>query len=124
MPYKDKEKYLAYQHKFKTERREILLATKRAWRDSNKDKIRNYDLNRKDLPKTKYTQQKAQAKRRGISWEFTFESWWKMWEESGKWEQRGYSKGKYCMCRKNDVGPYSTSNVIIASTEENKRKDV
>lgn len=124
MPYKDKEKYLSYQKKFKEERRETLLEVKKAWRDANKDKIRQYDLDRKQLPKTRYMQQRAQANRRGIPWEFTFETWWNMWEESGKWDLRGASKGKYCMCRKNDIGPYSKENVVIATTEENKSKNV
>ena len=64
-------------------------------------------------PIAKYSFHKNNSTKRGISWEFTFESWWKMWEESGKWEQRGKSKDSFCMCRKGDVGPYSPENCYI-----------
>ena len=53
MPYKDKEKYLAYQKKFKEERRETLLEVKKAWRDSNKDKIKQKEKEYRDNNKDK-----------------------------------------------------------------------
>ena len=72
-------------------------------------------------PKGKYSLHKYSAARRKISWEFTFDTWWKMWEESGQYLNRGGGKGKYCMCRYNDEGPYSPNNVYIATTETNKK---
>jgi hypothetical protein len=71
-------------------------------------------------PRALFNAQRASAKRRknpdgsiGIPWELTFEEWWAIWEASGKWEQRGRKRGKYCMCRHNDCGPYAVGNVYI-----------
>jgi hypothetical protein len=44
------------------------------------------------------------AKGRGIGWNFTFESWLKYWQDSGRWEQRGRHRGEYVMFRINDEG--------------------
>ena len=59
------------------------------------------------------------AKSRGIPWHFTFEIWWKVWQESGRWAQRGNLKGHFVMARRGDVGPYSIENVRIITTEKN-----
>lgn len=68
-----------------------------------------------------YQRQKDTAKQRGIEWRFTFASWWRMWEESGKWEMRGRTKGMggWEMSRPGDVGPYSPDNVVIVTHREN-----
>jgi hypothetical protein len=42
-----------------------------------------------------------------------------MWQDSGKWEQRGRKQGQYCMARKGDVGPYSPDNVDIITIRQN-----
>jgi hypothetical protein len=76
---------------------------------------------RRKTPQYYYNQHKQSAKRRGIAWEFTYETWWKVWEDSGKWEQRGCKAGQYCMRRKDDVGPYSPDNVFIGSVVDNNR---
>lgn len=41
---------------------------------------------------------------------------------SGKWDERGDTRGKYCMARFNDAGPYSTDNVKIILFEDNTRE--
>jgi hypothetical protein len=64
-------------------------------------------------PRGAYTRQRANARRRGLEWRFTFETWWEVWEASGKWQQRGMGKDKYCMSRRGDKGPYSPENVVI-----------
>jgi hypothetical protein len=69
--------------------------------------------------KARYTQQLCQARKRNVEWLFTFETWWKMWQDSGKWEQRGRKQGQYCMARKGDVGPYSVDNVEIITHIQN-----
>jgi hypothetical protein len=71
------------------------------------------------IARRKYHTHKGGALNRGIEWLFTFDSWIKKWEESGKWEQRGHKKGQYCMSRPNDQGPYSPDNVIIKTHQEN-----
>lgn len=62
------------------------------------------------------------AKVRGIEWQLTFEEWWDIWEQSGKYEQRGRGAGKYCMSRIGDVGPYSVNNVVIKTIDDNNRE--
>lgn len=60
-----------------------------------------------------YTSQKNQAARRGIGWLFDFEGWCAVWDESGRWDQRGKRIGQYVMARNGDTGPYHASNVSI-----------
>lgn len=66
-----------------------------------------------------FSKQRGQAKDRGIAWEFTFEQWWKVWNESGHYEKRGVRVGQYVMARFNDIGPYSTGNVEIVTCSQN-----
>jgi hypothetical protein len=66
-----------------------------------------------------YTRQKCMAKYRQIDWQISFEDWSKIWDQSGKWEQRGRGKGKYCMSRIGDTGPYSADNVFIQECVKN-----
>jgi hypothetical protein len=66
-----------------------------------------------------YTIQKSNSKRRGIEFLFTFEEWSQWWLDTGKWEQRGKGRDKYCMQRYNDTGPYSPSNVYCGTNSEN-----
>jgi hypothetical protein len=73
-------------------------------------------------PKGKYIVQRSNAAKRNIPWEFTFESWWKIWEDSGKWEQRGNRRGQYVMSRHDDYGPYSPENVEIKLIEDNSKE--
>ena len=64
-------------------------------------------------PKKRYQEQKDAAKQRGIEFKLTFDEWWSIWEQSGKYEQRGCRKGQYVMSRVNDTGPYEVGNVFI-----------
>lgn len=71
--------------------------------------------------------QRNRAKKRGIGWELTFWQWWMIWQQSGRWAQRGRGQG-YAMCRVGDIGPYAAGNVYIdtfihnASESQQKRK--
>lgn len=69
-------------------------------------------------PITKFIMQRKNAGSRGIGWELSFADWWRIWQESGKWEQRGTGKG-YCMARWADDGPYSVGNVYICTVGQN-----
>lgn len=73
----------------------------------------------KDKFRQGYTRSKADSKRRGVEFLFTFEEWKQWWIDSGKWELRGKKAGCYQMCRKNDVGPYSVDNVYCDTVEAN-----
>lgn len=66
-----------------------------------------------------FAAQKRNAAHRSIGWELTLAQWWEIWEQSGKWEQRGRYKGGYVMGRHGDAGPYAVGNVVICSHSEN-----
>ena len=67
--------------------------------------IKKNATRKEEIERSKFQQQKYMAKRRGIEFLFTFEEWIKMWEDSGKWNERGRGAKKYCMARHNDIGP-------------------
>ena len=75
-------------------------------------------------PTRTFTTQKKNAHRRGIAWELKLWDWWEIWQKSGKWEQRGRRKDRYCMARRNDEGPYSKSNVEIVRFDKNSQEGV
>lgn len=67
--------------------------------------------------KIAYERQKGSAKHRNIEWKFTYEDWLSWWGTDI--DKRGRGRGKLCMARKGDVGPYNPSNVYKATHEEN-----
>ena len=69
--------------------------------------------------KRKWWDQKENAKRRSIEFDFPFEEWLQFWLDSGHWDDRGTGAGSYVMSRKGDTGPYRIDNVEIKSQEEN-----
>jgi hypothetical protein len=73
-------------------------------------------------PRQKFWYHRVRAEKAGIGFEFTFEQWWKFWQDSGHWDERGIGRGKYCMARFNDCGPYRIGNVRIITNEENGRE--
>lgn len=70
-------------------------------------------------PLKKFLQQRNSAKKRGIGWELSFGEWWRIWEASGRWPERGV--GGYVMARRGDVGPYSKRNIEICTSSQNSR---
>lgn len=66
----------------------------------------------------------GRADRNGNKIEFriSFKEWWDIWQQSGKWEQRGRHKGEYVMARHDDVGHYEVGNVSIILASENVRQ--
>lgn len=63
--------------------------------------------------------QKQNARSRLIPWELNLWQWWTIWQQSGKWDQRG--RTGYVMARVGDDGPYSERNVYITTSGENIR---
>jgi len=61
--------------------------------------------------------QKQNARRRGIPFEFDYQSWINWWGEDIV--QRGKGKGTLVMARKNDQGSYNIDNVIKLTNEKN-----
>lgn len=69
--------------------------------------------------KSKFYEHRQNARRRNIEFNLTYDEWMNIWIQSGYWEQRGRAKGKYVMCRNNDIGPYAVGNVYIGLMEVN-----
>ena len=69
-------------------------------------------------PLHKYRSQKTNATHRGIEWNITLAEWWRIWQLSGHWQQRGRGNG-YCMSRLGDTGAYAVGNVEIKTIGEN-----
>lgn len=59
------------------------------------------------------------ANKRNIQWNLSYDDWLDIWQKSGKFHLRGKGKGKYCMARKGDTGPYEIGNIYITSNEQN-----
>jgi hypothetical protein len=66
--------------------------------------------------KGRYTQHKANARRREVPFLLTFEEWLGVWMASGHWCD---SRTDYHMCRRDDDGPYAVGNVYIGSKAQN-----
>lgn len=73
---------------------------------------------REVTPTRAFTSQARNSKIRKIPWRLTLWQWWKIWEESGKYNQRGRGNG-YVMARYGDEGAYEVGNVLIISVRRN-----
>lgn len=76
------------------------------------------------IAKSKYNWQKNSAQKRGISWELSFEQWYNWWLSNGVDKNIDTSlmtSAKLCMCRQNDSGPYSLSNIYCDTNSNNVR---
>ncbi len=90
---------------------------RRSYRERNKEAVAAQITAWNHTPRGRYKEQRANANRREIPWEFTFEEWWAMWEPH--WAHRGRGLGDMCMCRESDEGPYSPSNTRIDTVTNN-----
>ncbi len=70
----------------------------------------------------KFANHKLRAKFRGIEFKLTFEEWWKIWSDSGKFSEIGTKKNQYVMSRAYDTGAYEVGNVSIITTSQNMRE--
>jgi hypothetical protein len=66
-----------------------------------------------------FLSQRNNAKYRGIEWNLTLWQWWSIWQESGKWAERGKRRDGYVMSRLKDQGAYEIGNVYIGTLSEN-----
>lgn len=64
-----------------------------------------------------FQEQRSNSKKRGVPFLFTFQAWWKIWQDSGHWPER--RKGGYVMARFDDVGAYEPGNVRIITQADN-----
>ena len=72
--------------------------------------------------KTAFFAQRSQSRNRGIDWDLSFEQWFDIWKESGRWDKRGRDDGKYVMARFGDRGPYAIDNVKIVTSNVNMQE--
>lgn len=93
-------------------------ATTARWKKSAKGKEAKRDYDRS--PKGKYGYHLHRAKVRGVPWEFTFETWWAMWEPY--FDRMGQQSHQLQMCRTGDIGPYSPDNCRIDTCANNTRE--
>lgn len=77
------------------------------------------DKRYRSSPKGQFTKHRQNAYNRGVEFLLTFDEWWKVWQESGHWKKRGNRKGRFCMCRRGDEGPYAKGNVYIGTWSAN-----
>ncbi|PWT77510.1 MAG: hypothetical protein C5B60_02430 [Chloroflexi bacterium] len=79
-------------------------------------------MDRDALWARKYLKHRDSARFRGIPFLLTFKQWTEIWLASGKWDQRGNQRGKYCMARFGDQGAYEVGNVSITLIEINREE--
>jgi hypothetical protein len=68
-------------------------------------------------PRVRFLQQRANPKRRGIRFGFSYKSWLTAWGDN--FMLRGRGRNKLCMSRPNDKGGYRPNRVAIISFCEN-----
>lgn len=69
-----------------------------------------------------WREQRRNAINRGIAWELTVSQFWSLWEQSGKWSQRGRKKGQYVLARLKDEGAYTLFNCWVCLGADNIRE--
>lgn len=84
-------------------------AAQQRWRERNRRK-----------PEYLYQTHRQNARLRNIPFRLTFEQWWRIWQRSGKWKQRGTRADQYCMARPGDRGAYELGNIVIVRNRENR----
>lgn len=72
----------------------------------------------KESPVAKYRAKRGHAKLNNIDWDLSLSDWWKIWQDSGKWDSKGLSKGGYVMTRKDTSLPYTKDNATIMTLSE------
>ena len=74
--------------------------------------IKTYSTEERAI-RTLYQAHRGVAKQRNVPFNLSIEEWYAFWQASGHWDERGMGRGKYCMSRVNDEGPYVIGNVFI-----------
>lgn len=70
------------------------------------------------VPYVRYRYQERNAQNRGIGFHLTFRDWWRLWQESGHWDQMGRGGDKYGMSRKDLEAPFTFDNCVIRKNGE------
>ena len=119
--YRNREKEIARAAQWAKDNKDRNNATRRAKYATSPDRIiaEVYGWRKENPELFAYTNHKNHARRRGIPFLLTFEEWCDIWYDSGKFAERGHSKGQYVMARFGDKGPYAVGNVQIITCSEN-----
>ncbi len=64
-------------------------------------------------------QRKNMVHGHNLEWTITFGDWWRMWQASGHWHERGRHRNQYGMSRIDHNRAYTLDNVHIATSSEN-----
>jgi hypothetical protein len=68
-----------------------------------------------------FMQQRNQAQWREEGWTISFETWKRMWADSGQWLNRGRERGCYCMTRLDWSLPWTADNTVIVTREHHAK---
>lgn len=68
-----------------------------------------------------FVQQRNQALWRDEGWTMDFETWKRLWAESGQWANRGRERGCWCMSRRDWSLPWTEDNAAVITREEHAR---
>lgn len=71
-----------------------------------------------------FCEQRENALTLGAEWNLTFSSWWWLWNESGRWRERGRRFDKFVLVRDDLTGPYSIENVSIRRFSDHMQRAV
>ena len=74
------------------------------------------------IARHKFGVHKAGAKVRNIEMNLSFEQWYSWWMNNGidkNIPNSSLNGDQPCMCRKNDIGPYSLDNIYYATRKQN-----
>lgn len=77
---------------------------------------------RKAIPsgaRVKFKEQWANARVRGIAWNMKLAEWWRWWQDSGKWSERGRTGDAYVMSRIGNMGAYEIGNIELKVAKQN-----
>jgi len=71
--------------------------------------------------KARYRDQRKAAAKRGIPFNLTFEEWYNWYLSHGvdKNIPQKMNRNAWCMCRKNDEGPYELGNIYLDTNSNN-----
>lgn len=74
---------------------------------------REMGCKRERTPRGAYCRTLQAAKRDGYAVTLSFGEWWQLWQQSGRWEQRGRGHGKYVLIRRDKTKPLAVDNAVI-----------
>lgn len=53
-------------------------------------------------------------------WSLSFDEWFEVWHQSGKLNQRGRGKHRYCLIRKDNTLPFTKDNIVVSRIKSSR----